>query len=164
MKGHANITFIIEFIDNILAKTLHHCNHLQHFRTVHSTFLELFDCAWIDVDFSENLSIPVKYEPQSLDWAHEQLSVHSGILKIKGNKSYHSYLSYSKVQVFVNEALEEILSSADSLEDVSTIIIESDNCSNQCKSAQHFHDLQQLCNITRKRNHQSVWCCRSWKE
>ena len=42
------------------------------------------------------------------------------------------------------------MNSADSLEDVSTIIIERDNCSNQYKSAQHFHDLQQFCNITRK--------------
>ena len=151
MKENTNITFIIEFVDNILAKTLHHCNHIQNFRTVHSTFLELFDCAWIDVDFSENLSVPVKYEPQSLHRAHEQLSVHSGILTIKGIKSYHPYLSDNKVhdQVFVNEVLKEILNSADSLEDVSTIIIKSDN-SNQYKSAQHFHDLQQLCNITRK--------------
>ena len=143
MKENANITFIIEFIDNILAKTLHHRNHLQHFCTVHSPFLELFDYAWIDVDFSENLSVPVKYKPQSLHWAQEQLSVHSGILKTKGNKSYHSYLSNGKVhdQVFVNEVLKEILNSADSLEDVSTIIIERDNCSNQYKSAQHFHDL-----------------------
>ena len=41
------------------------------------------------INFSENLSVPVTYEPQSLHWAQEQLSVHSGILKIKGNKSYH---------------------------------------------------------------------------
>ena len=39
IKEYANITFIIEFIDNILTKTLHHRNHLQHLRTVHSTFL-----------------------------------------------------------------------------------------------------------------------------
>ena len=52
--------------------------------------------------------------------------------------------------MFVNEVLKEILNSADSLEDVSTIIIENDNCSNQYWSAQHFHDLHQLCNITRK--------------
>ena len=31
VKENVNITFIIEFIDNILAKILHHCNHLQHF-------------------------------------------------------------------------------------------------------------------------------------
>ena len=70
VKENANITFIIEFIDNILAKTLHHCNRLPHFR--------------------KNLSVPVKYKPQSLHWEHEQLSVHSGILKIKGNKKLSS--------------------------------------------------------------------------
>ena len=60
VKENVNITFIIEFIDNILAKMLHHCNHLQHFHNVHSTFQDLFDCVWIDVNFSENLPVLVK--------------------------------------------------------------------------------------------------------
>ena len=42
----------------------------------------------IDFDFSENLTIPVKEEPQSLSWHHEQKSVHSGILKTNGEKRY----------------------------------------------------------------------------
>ena len=126
VKENANIAFIIEFIDNILAKTLHHHNRLQHFCTVHSTFLELIDCAYIDVDFFENLSVLVKYQPQCLHWAQVQLPVHSGILKIKGNKSYHPY----DKTLFVNEVLKEILNKAESLKDFSTIIIESDNCSN----------------------------------
>ena len=63
------------------------------------------------MDFSENLSVSVKYEPQSLHWALDQVIVHSGILKGHGHKSYHPYFSDSKIhdQVFVNEVLLEML-------------------------------------------------------
>ena len=61
--------------------------------------------------------------------------------------------------------MKEILNSPDSLlKDVSTVIIESDNCSNQYKSAQHFHDLQPALQHHQKINHPSVWCCGSQKE
>ena len=45
-----------------------------------------FDTIPVDVDFSENLSVPTKYEPQSLHWSHSQVTVHSGILKNIGGK------------------------------------------------------------------------------
>ena len=63
------------------------------------------------MDVSENLSVPVKYEPQPLHWAHDQLKVHSGITKVYGHKSYHPYVSDSKIhdQVFVSEVLFEML-------------------------------------------------------
>ena len=49
------------------------------------------------IDFSDNLMVSVKYEPQSLHWSHEQITaVHSGILKDGGDKSYHAYLSDDK--------------------------------------------------------------------
>ena len=89
---------------------MHHQNHLSHFRSVHPTLISLFAFAYIDVDSPDNLSIPIKSKPQSLHWAHEQVSVHSGILKIKGGKIYHQYFSDSKVhdQVFVNEVLRDV--------------------------------------------------------
>ena len=57
------------------------------------------------------LKIPVKFEPQSLHWSHEQITVHSGILKYNGVKSYHPYISDDRKhdQHFVKIAMKEML-------------------------------------------------------
>ena len=68
----------------------------------------------IDADFSENLSVPVKYEPRSMYWSHEQISVHSGITKLNGEKIYHPYFSDDKSHdvVFTDLAIKEMLTTA----------------------------------------------------
>ena len=55
--------------------------------------------------------------------------VHSGIVKVNGNKVYHPYVSNSRVhdQIFVKSALEEMIESIDGLNDSTTMVIESDN-------------------------------------
>ena len=101
----------------------------------------------IDSDFAENLTVPVKFEPQSLNWSHEQITVHSGILKCAGEKSYHHYLSNNKKhdQTFVSITIKEILNEA-RFEAGSYCIIESGNCTSQYQSAAHFCDLQEIAN------------------
>ena len=115
------------------------------YRNTESIFESLFDSVLIDIDFAENLTVPVKYEPQSLHWCHEQVTVHSGIMKVKGEKTYHPYFSDSLRldQVFVKKVLEEMLSDIE-IPQESTIVIESDNCTSQYKSVQHFHNLQEI--------------------
>ena len=56
----------------------------------------MFDSLFIDIDFSENLKLPVKFEPQSLHWCHEAITMHSGIVKLHREKSYHPYVSDDK--------------------------------------------------------------------
>ena len=70
---------------------------------------EKFIC--IDLDFSVDLSIPVQFEPQSLHWCHQQVSVHSGIVKANGDKTYHTYFSDDKKhnQIFVEKFMIEML-------------------------------------------------------
>ena len=69
--------------------------------------------------------------------------MHSAILKNSGEKSYHPYLSndHKHDQVFVHLAIEEMLKETKINPDMH-IIIESDNCSQQYKSAPHFYHLQ----------------------
>ena len=54
---------------------------LKHYRSTHSRLLETFNCVYIDIDFSENLTIPIKYEPQSLHWYKEQVSLPTGMIR-----------------------------------------------------------------------------------
>ena len=77
----------------------------------------MFNHVSIDVDFSENLSVPVQFEPQSIHWSHSQVTVHSGILKIDGEKFYHPYLSDDRKhdQKFVLLCLEEMLATVEVL-------------------------------------------------
>ena len=110
-------------------------------------FRTLFDTVSLDLDFSENLQVPVKYEPQSLHWAHEQLTVHSGILKCNADKSYHAYLSNDKLhdQFFVDNVTCEMLQEAEiPTGDNAFIVMEMDNCASQYKSSVHFDLVQRL--------------------
>ena len=81
-----SMTDIVAFINEILPKIINHRNHLRHYRSAIHTFRNMFDGVFLDIDFSENLKLPVKFEPQSMHWCHEAVTVHSGILKIHGEK------------------------------------------------------------------------------
>ena len=88
----ANIYFILHFLNSILPKIIYHCNHLCHFCHCISELDETFKhFASTDIDFSENLTVPVKYEPQSLYWCPLYWYIHSGISKTNGNKIYHAH-------------------------------------------------------------------------
>ena len=125
---------------------INHRNHLRHYRSAITNFRAMFDCLFIDIDFSENLKLPVKYLPQSLHWCHEAITVHSGIIRLHGEKNYHPYVSDDKKhdQTFVKLVLEEMIGTVENIPE--SCVIESDNCSSQYKSAQHFDDLQYICN------------------
>ena len=47
-------------------------------------------------------------------------------------------------------AIGEMITEVENLEDFDSIIIESDNCRGQYKSAQHFYHMQQLANNLEK--------------
>ena len=110
LKTDADMVFLVNFVDNILAKSIYHRNMLKYYRNTRSIFESLFDSVSIDIDFAENFTVPVKYEPQLLHWSHEQVTVHSGIMKVKGEKTYHLYFSDSLKhdQVFVKKVPEEM--------------------------------------------------------
>ena len=143
----ANINFLITFLEKVIPEIIHHRNELQHYRSVISKFRDLFDPIWIDLDFSENLTVPMKEQPQSLYWSQQVVTVHSGITKTKNGKTYHPYLSDSRKHdaVFVKITIERMFAGVTIIiHDI--IIIESDNCSCQYKCGLHFYHLQQLAN------------------
>ena len=94
VSASANLEFLMKFITtNLLSKIIHHSNQLIHYRTVIKKFWGMFNTFLLEIDFSENLKVPVKFEPQSMHWPHEQVNIHPGILKFSGEKSYHPHLS-----------------------------------------------------------------------
>ena len=147
----ANLSYITYFISGFLESFIHHRNQLRHYRSTVQNFRECYETILVDIDFSENLSVPVHQEIQSLHWSHDQVTVHSGIIKQNGEKSYHPYLSNDKKhdQHLVHLVLDEMLGHVD-LSAAEYIVIESDNCSWQYKSSTHFESIQRLCNKYKK--------------
>ena len=80
-----------------------------------------------------------------MHWHKTQVSIHSGILEVDGEKFYHPYFSDDRIhdQEFVIETIREILVNVE-IPPGETMIIVSDNCSSQYKSALHFYHLLQL--------------------
>ena len=113
---------------------IHHRNHLHHYRYSIHKVLQNVDAVCLDVDFAENLSIPVKHEQQSLHWSHEQVTIHSGIVKLPtGYKSYHLYVSDDRKhdQHFAQSCIERMLEAPEVQVFDMSVIIESDNHSGQ---------------------------------
>ena len=125
----------LEFIGKILPKIIHHRNMLKLNRSSIKPFYQLFLGARIDIDLSENLTLGIKFEPQSLHWVKQQITIHSGIVKCDGEKTYHPYVSDTKNhdQAFVKLAVTEMLENTN-MPDQAPIIVETDNCKAQYNS------------------------------
>ena len=148
VQHNINATYLISFIEDLLPVIIHHRNHLKHYRSTIKKFTKMMNPIYLDIDFAENLTLGMKFEPQSLHWVKIQITVHSGILKFDMfDKQYHPYISDSRVhdQAFVKLVLVKMLDSV-TIPEGAIIIIESDNCSSQYKSAHHFQDIQDLAN------------------
>ena len=146
VSRESSLDGIVQFINSFLPTIINHRNHLQHYRIAITNVRAMFDSLFIDIDFSENLKLPVKFEPQSLHWCHETITMNFGIVKLHREKSYRSFVFDDKKydQTFVKHVFEEML---ETVENISKIcIIERDNCSSQYKSVQHFHDIQNIYN------------------
>ena len=78
VSTQANLSFITEFLEKRLSSIIHHHNQLKLYRSCLSLFKENIIGAYIYIDFSENVFLPVRYEPQDLHWSQEQITVHVG--------------------------------------------------------------------------------------
>ena len=148
---NATAKFLIEFLRNMLPNIINHRNMLKLYRNIKGAFLNTLNAVYMDIDFSENLTIGIKWEPQETHWTKTQVTVHSGLVKLDEEKVYHPYISNSRLhdQVFVHQALEEMIERTNIPED-KRLLIESDNCSGQYKSSHHFFHLQSLSNQLNK--------------
>lgn len=100
VKEYVNASFFISFLRDLLPNIIYHRNMLK---------------SYLDIDFADNLTIGVKWEPDSLHWSKKQVTMHSGIVKYEEEKVYHHYFSDTRIhdQVFVRRAVEEMLTVED---------------------------------------------------
>ena len=144
----ANFKWVLKFLSEMLPKIVHHRNLLSNYRNNIQNLIDLVpQVVEIGLDFSENLTIPVPEEPLSLHWGgcKESVTVHSGMSQCNGTKTYHAYISddLTHDQAFVKIAIREILDEI-KVSPGDTVIVNSDNCTSQYKSAHNFHDLETL--------------------
>ena len=57
VKEKASAQYLVNYLSNLLPEIVYHRNLLRLLRNVKSTFINSYNCAYIDVDFSENLTI-----------------------------------------------------------------------------------------------------------
>ena len=75
-----NISWVMNFIGNMLPTIVHHRNLLKNFRTnIDIVTNSIQKVAEIGLDFSENITIPVNKEAQSFHWGgcKEERTIHS---------------------------------------------------------------------------------------
>lgn len=139
---YINAAYLTKFLSGLLPSIIFHRNQLKCFRNGIISYRENFECL-IDTDFLKILKISLKYEPQSAHWNFKQVTIHSGILKNMGQKSHYSHLSDNKKcdHVFSDVVLQRMLNP---IPPPPILVIETDNCASQCKSAAHFYCLQFL--------------------
>ena len=146
-RKEVNLDYIINFLEEQLPLIVHHRNLLQNYRKLYPKVVESMDTVELHVDFSENLTLQLPEEIHSMYWgsAKTNITVHSGLQKSSDGKVYHPFLSddLAHDQAFVKISLREMLSSLD-LDEGTCVIVTSDNCTAQYKSAQNFDDLNQL--------------------
>lgn len=110
-----------------------------------STIINHSNSLFIDIDFSENSKITVKFKPQSLHWYYEVITVLSGIVKLHTEKNlYHLYVSDNKKQTKISKKYPQWV--LEIMENIPESCIKSDNCSLQYKTVQHFKDIKNICN------------------
>ena len=147
-NGPFTVKNVLEFIEKKLTHFIHHRNQLQHLREAQPILKMLYGSTpAIEIDFSENLTIPINHEAQSMHWTHRQVTVHTSVINCGSYKLYHGALSdiLEHDTVFTKSCLDNLLENYDT---ESTLIIESDNCSSQYKCAAHFYDIQSISNTT----------------
>ena len=89
------LSFIIDFISQWLSKIIH-WNQIRHYWNTITGFREHFSILLMNIDFSENLQVPVNFEPLSPHSSHPWITVHSGLVKFSSKR--HTILTSPQIK------------------------------------------------------------------
>ena len=76
-----NFEFYSTVYGNISLQRSSSLHQLRNYQSTTKEFNTTHDVVVFDIDFSENLTLPIKFEFQSTNWSHDHISVYPGILK-----------------------------------------------------------------------------------
>lgn len=69
MKEQVDAEFLVKFLKALLPNAVHHRNMLRLYRNIKYAFADMMGFVYIDIDFSENLTMRIKFEPQLCHWS-----------------------------------------------------------------------------------------------
>ena len=143
---------IVLYIENKLKKFVLHSNDCKRDYLLWKKWTAEFDRTVnpiLVIDFSENLSLPIYKEPQSMYWIRKQVSILCGVGSFQAQDGTMQKIYFGHVSEDRNHDQGYILLSlSDALTVLpvrNTLILRSDNASN-FKCAESFYDMQQLAN------------------
>ena len=88
-----NISYLLRYIPERLTKIIDHRNQPRHYRSCIKIFKERFDVASLDIDFYENLSIPVKFNVSHCTGViHKSLSILVFSKTVERKVTIHAFL------------------------------------------------------------------------
>ena len=97
VKEYVGGPFLLYFLEYIAPSIIYHRTLLTLYQNFKTSFFDHLDCEYINIDFTENLTIDIKWEPQSLHWSKKQVTVHSGAVKTIKTIVYYPHISNSRM-------------------------------------------------------------------
>ena len=147
LEGSLNPCKIIHYIDSKISKFVYHSNDTKRNYIPWKNWSNI-QCSTIEL--SENLSLPIYKEPQSMYWVRKQVSIYASFAKYNDGidecKSYIGDVSEDRNHdlVFISNSIKDTFTIIP-VQD--TLILRSDKASN-FKFVEAFVDLQRICNET----------------
>ena len=118
-----------------------HRSHVENINEVFPIVKESFQGTYIELDFSENIAIKLKFQVQEPHFFGKQHTLHCSIVGPGMNKYvYHLCDDTKHDPVFLNEVLEDIFTKRNIKYE--TVITKSDNAPTQYKNQHAFFLLQ----------------------
>ena len=124
---------------------LKHRSYVDNIESVLPAIRAVFTGKYIELDFSENLSMKPKVEIQSAHFSGKQFCLHCAIIE-PGKTKYEYHFSDDTTHdfAFVKKVLEDIFVSREIKNEI--VVIKSDNAGSQYKNKYAFESLIELSN------------------
>ena len=135
-----------EVVKTLLSQSNTYLRHHSHVDNIAKVFLlikETFNSCYIELDFSQNLAMKPKFQPQDAHFSGKQFTFHCAIVEPEGPK-YVCHLSDDTTHdsYFVHHVLTDIITTRNI--NNQTHIIKRDNAPTQYKNKYAFKSMQNL--------------------
>ena len=132
--------------------------HVDNCITVLPLIKENYNQKFIELDFSQNLSLRPKDEVKSAHFSGKQFTLHCATVEsVENQYDYHLSNDSKHDGIFADQVFQDMISVYEIQNE--DLLIQSDKVPSQYKNKIPFVLLQQLANELL-----DIWCCRSWQK